>query len=117
LNAAYDDAAGVTAAFNLNLLVRLNRELGANFHLDRFRHRAFYNRCRGRIEMHLESLVEHQVRVAGQTFSFAEGETIHTENSYKYTPAEFGALAAAAEFPVARAWSDAAGLFGVFYLG
>src|SRR4051812_499579 len=85
LNAAYDDAAGVTAKFNLNVLARMNRELGGNFDTSAFRHRAFYNAEGHRIEMHLESLKDQTVTVAGRTFDFARGETIHTENSYKYT--------------------------------
>ena len=85
LNAAYNDAAGVTAKFNLNLLVRINRELGGTFKLDSFEHHAFYNRERNRIEMHLASLKRQKVKVAGETFDFRAGETIHTENSYKYS--------------------------------
>ena len=86
LNAAYNDAAGVTARFNLNLLTRINRELGGNFDLDGFCHQAFYNTERHRIEMHLASRDRQRVRVAGRWFEFRGGETIHTENSYKYTP-------------------------------
>ena len=85
LNAAYNDAAGVTAKFNLNLLVRINRELGGTFKLDTFEHHAFYNRERHRIEMHLASLKRQKVKVAGETIEFRAGETIHTENSYKYS--------------------------------
>src|SRR3954452_15025590 len=85
LNAAYNDAAGVTARFNLNILTRMNRELGGSFDLSSFRHRAFYNAEHHRIEMHLESMKAQAVTVAGRTFSFEKGETIHTENSYKYT--------------------------------
>src|SRR3954469_4337903 len=85
LNAAYDDAAGVTAQFNLNVLRRMNRELGGDFDVASFRHHAFYNAADHRIEMHLESLRVQTVGVAGHSFSFAKGETIHTENSYKYT--------------------------------
>ncbi|MFI4962148.1 MAG: L-histidine N(alpha)-methyltransferase, partial [Hyphomicrobiales bacterium] len=84
LNAAYNDAAGVTAKFNLNLLVRINRELRGTFKLDTFEHHAFYNRERHRIEMHLASLKRQMVKVAGETVDFRAGETIHTENSYKY---------------------------------
>ena len=93
LNAAYDDAAGVTAQFNLNILRRMNRELGGDFDLAAFRHRAFYNAADHRIEMHLESLKPQTVTVAGRSFTFAKGETIHTENSYKYTVESFRALA------------------------
>src|SRR5436190_1155835 len=84
LNAAYDDAAGVTAKFNLNLLARMNRELGADFNLDAFRHQAFYNEERGRVEMHLVSRKRQKVSLCGHTFDFGEAETIHTESSYKY---------------------------------
>ena len=85
LNAAYNDAQGVTADFNLNMLIRINRELGGNFKLDSFEHHAFYNRERHRVEMHLASLKRQKVKVAGETFEFRAGETIHTENSYKYS--------------------------------
>src|SRR5262249_16242091 len=84
LNLAYNDPQGYTDAFNLNLLTRMNRELGADFDLRAFAHRAFYNSERARIEMHLESRREQDVHIAGRTFAFAAGETIHTENSYKY---------------------------------
>ena len=86
---AYNDARGVTAAFNLNLLVRANRELGGDFDLSRFAHDAVWNEAAGRIEMYLVSLAEQTVRVAGRDFDFAEGERIHTENSHKYTVDEF----------------------------
>ena len=82
---AYDDAAGVTAQFNLNVLARLNRELGADFRLEGFRHEVRWNAAASRIEMHLRSVVAQSVRIAGERFAFAEGETIHTENSYKFT--------------------------------
>lgn len=116
LNAAYNDAAGVTAGFNLNLLARINAELGGDFDLGAFRHVAFYDAAEGRIEMHLESRRAQTVAVAGQTFAFAAGETIHTENSYKYTRAEFHALAAGAAFRPVETWTDAADLFSVHYL-
>jgi L-histidine N-alpha-methyltransferase len=103
---AYDDSQGVTAAFNLNLLRRLNREAGAGFDLDAFAHRAVWNEAEGRIEMHLVSLRRQTVRVAGQQVAFAEGETIHTENSYKHTEAGFRALAAAAGWRAAQMWTD-----------
>ncbi len=92
LQAAYDDAAGVTAAFNLNVLVRLNRELGANFALDHFAHRARWNAVESRVEMHLESLREQTVQMGDQIVPFAKGETIHTENSYKFTQDALTAL-------------------------
>jgi len=106
LDAAYNDAAGVTAAFNLNLLARLNREHGGTFDLARFRHRAFFNEAASRVEMHLVSAVDQCVRVAGETFHFAAGESIWTESSYKYDRARLEALAASAGFAVARLWTD-----------
>jgi dimethylhistidine N-methyltransferase len=105
LHRAYNDAAGVTAAFNLNLLVRLNRELDADFDLDRFRHYAFYNPLAGRIEMHLVSLADQTVSVAGQRFPFAIGETLHTENSYKFRGDEFSAIAGHAGWTLTGEWS------------
>ena len=93
LDAAYDDAAGVTARFNLNLLSRINRELGADFDLEGFRHRAGFHRDRSRVEMHLVSTQDQDVLIAGERIHFQAGETIHTENSYKYTPDAFGRLA------------------------
>lgn len=113
LDAAYNDAQGLTAAFNLNLLERINHELGADFDLAAFAHRAFYDAALGRIEMHLESLREQQVRVAGRVFRFRRGETIHTENSYKYTVAEFRDLAREAGWEPRECWTDEAGLFSV----
>lgn len=104
LHAAYNDAAGVTAAFNLNLLARLNRELGADFDPARFRHYAFYNPVAGRIEMHLLSLMEQDVHVAGERFHFALGETLHTEHSYKFRRDEFAALALTAGWRLAGEW-------------
>lgn len=116
LNAAYDDAQGVTAAFNLNLLTRINRELGADFDLSAFCHRAFYDARRGRVEMHLVSRVAQQVRVGGARFSFAAGESIHTENSYKHTPEGFAALVQAAGWRTGALWTDARGWFAVTVL-
>jgi dimethylhistidine N-methyltransferase len=113
LNAAYNDAEGVTAKFNLNLLVRINRELGATFKLDTFEHRAFYNRERHRIEMHLASLKRQKVKVAGETIDFRAGETIHTENSYKYSVASLGALARGAGWQPAGVWTDARKYFSI----
>ncbi len=113
LRRAYDDAAGVTAAFNSNLLTRINRELGATFAPTRFRHRADYNARAGRIEMHLVSTIEHSVRVDGETFRFRCGESIHTENSYKFAVREFQALAARAGLATVAAWTDAHQLFSV----
>jgi dimethylhistidine N-methyltransferase len=113
LEAAYDDAAGVTARFNLNLLARINRELGGDFQLQRYRHKAFYDERLGRIEMHLESAYSQFVHVAGQRFDFKPGETIHTENSYKYSVPEFQALARRARFEPQQVWTDARELFSV----
>ena len=115
LNAAYNDRTGVTAAFNKNMLTRMNRELGANFELGRFDHRAFYNASRGRIEMHLESKCAQQVTVAGALIDFRAGETIHSENSYKYTVGEFSALAAGAGFDAHATWTDRDGWFALMY--
>lgn len=116
LEAAYDDALGVTAAFNLNLLARINRELDGTFDLDRFAHRAFYDAGKGRIEMHLESLDDQTAMVAGVPFHFARGETIHTEVSYKYSVAGFQRLAAGAGWRCVRTWCDAEGLFSIHLL-
>jgi dimethylhistidine N-methyltransferase len=115
LIAAYDDSQGVTAQFNKNMLARLNRELGAEFDLSKFRHQIRWNREASRIEMHLESLAPQTVAIAalGQTFDFASGETIHTENSHKYRPGEAETLLSAAGFHPERRWSDAEGLFAV----
>ncbi|HEY4403727.1 MAG TPA: L-histidine N(alpha)-methyltransferase [Xanthobacteraceae bacterium] len=113
LTAAYNDAAGVTAKFNLNLLARINRELGADFDLAKFCHQAFYNRERQRIEMHLASRVRQQVSVCGRKIEFRGGETIHTENSYKYTVESFGALARGCGWTPVKAWTDADGYFSV----
>jgi dimethylhistidine N-methyltransferase len=109
LEAAYDDGLGVTAAFNLNLLARINRELGADFRVRDFRHVARYDAGEGRVEMHLESLREQTVRVGalGLGVSFGEGERVHTENSYKYSLEELTALAAETGFERARTWLDA----------
>jgi dimethylhistidine N-methyltransferase len=113
LHAAYNDSRGVTAAFNLNLLVRINRELDGDFDLRRFRHYAFYNASLGRVEMHLVSLVKQQVRVARSRFEFDAGETIHTENSCKYSVEEFRVLAAEAGFRGAKVWRDRRRLFSL----
>jgi L-histidine Nalpha-methyltransferase len=113
LDAAYDDAAGVTAAFNLNLLARINHELGGNFQLRRFRHRAFYDEDRGRIEMHLESRAAQFAHVGGERFRFGQGETIRTEISCKYSVDEFRAVAQRAGFAPSQTWIDADRLFSV----
>ncbi len=116
LHAAYNDAQGVTAAFNLNLLTRINRELGGNFDIGAFEHHAFYDADEGRIEMHLRSKREQQAIVAGHTFHFRAGETIHTENSCKYSIEEFQQLARDAGFAAEHCWTDAEHLFSVHYL-
>ena len=116
LHAAYNDSKGVTAAFNLNVLARINRELGADFDLKRFSHYAFYNAAPGRIEMHLVSLAKQTVSVGRHRFGFDTGESIHTENSCKYSVEEFRALALAAGFRTAKIWKDAKGYFALFGL-
>ena len=116
LNPAYNDAQGVTAAFNLNLLARMNAEIGANFALDGFAHSAFYDAEIGRIEMHLLSLNAQTVHLGGETIRFAEDETIWTECSYKYSLPEFAAMAASVGFAVRRVWTDAEQKFSVQYL-
>ncbi len=110
---AYDDAQGVTAAFDLNLLARIDRELGADFQLSSFRHRALWNAARSRIEMHLESTAPQLVTVAGRQFAFDEGETIHTESAYKWQPRAFDALAAIAGWRPERTWTDERAWFAV----
>jgi dimethylhistidine N-methyltransferase len=111
---AYNDAEGVTAQFNLNLLTRINRELGADFDLGAFEHHALYNEQQHRIEMHLASTKRQKVRVNGSTVDFRAGETIHTENSYKYTVESFQALARGSGWSPRKTWSD--GLFSVHAL-
>jgi len=115
LLAAYDDEAGVTAAFNRNLLVRLNRELGADFDPDGFAHRAVWNAAESRIEMHLESLTQQQALLTELDLrvNFAAGERIHTENSYKYQPGQVEAALTEAGFAAAASWTDAQGWFAV----
>jgi dimethylhistidine N-methyltransferase len=115
LEAAYNDSAGITAEFNLNLLVRVNRELGANFDLPLWRHQAVYNERQGRIEMHLISEAEQTVYVGGKEFCFRRGEKIITEFSYKYTQEGFVRLAVSAGFRLARVWTDPGQLFAVFH--
>jgi len=115
IEAAYNDSAGITARFNLNLLERVNRDLGADFDIDQWQHRAIYNSNAGRIEMYLISEVDQFVHVAEHKFHFRRGEKITTEYSYKYAPEEFAALAGKAGFEFAHMWSDDARLFGVFY--
>ena len=116
LECAYDDAAGVTAAFNLNLLTRMNRELDADFDPDGFEHRAFYNPARSRVEMHLRSRVAQRVSVGGVAFDFRAGETIHTENSHKYDVRELTARALACGWRVEAVWTDPRDYFAVLSL-
>ena len=113
---AYNDAAGVTAKFNLNLLVRMNRELGANFDVSSFTHRAHYNRALHRIEMHLYSRKAQKVRLCGRTVPFAAGESIHTETSYKYSIPRFDALARGSGWRRDTSWTDAKRMFSVHVL-
>jgi dimethylhistidine N-methyltransferase len=115
IEAAYNDRAGVTAQFNLNLLARVNRELGADFDLDQWRHRAIYNSIAGRVEMYLISEIDQFVHLTEQEFHFRSGEKIITEFSYKYAPEDFAALAAKAGFDFVHMWTDDARLFGIFY--
>jgi dimethylhistidine N-methyltransferase len=116
LDAAYNDAAGVTAAFNLNLLERMNRELSATFDLSRFEHRAFFNAQDSRIEMHLLSREAQVVEVGGRQIAFRPEETIHTENSYKYTMERFQAMAQATGFNCEKIWTDPKNWFAVALL-
>lgn len=116
LHAAYNDAAGVTAEFNLNLLGRMKRELGARLDADGFAHHAFYNETLGRIEMHLVSRQAQQIGVNDHRFMLCEGETIHTENSYKYSLDDFGELAAQADFTTECRWTDGERLLAVYCL-
>jgi len=116
LHDAYNDGAGVTAQFTLNLLRRMNRELEANFDLSAFAHDASYNQASGRIEIYFRSLQDQMVTVAGRRFQFARGERIHTEYSYKYAPAEIAELARQGGFSLAACWTDSEKLFAVAVL-
>lgn len=116
LAAAYNDAQGVTAEFNLNLLKRLNSELGADFDVEEFEHRAFYNDVAGRIEMHLVSRKAQVVDIGETRIEFAEGESIHTENSHKFTVEEFQSLAASVGFEPEHVWTDDNELFSVHFM-
>jgi L-histidine Nalpha-methyltransferase len=115
LDAAYNDRAGITAAFNLNLLERINRELGGNLDIDGFEHLAFYSESEGRIEIYIRSRADQEARIAGRSFRFARNELIHTEYSYKYAIPEFRGLAARAGFHPVDTWTDPAELFSVHY--
>jgi dimethylhistidine N-methyltransferase len=116
LEAAYNDAAGVTAKFNQNVLLRINHELGGDFDIPRFVHRSIYNRDRHRIEMHLISSKAQKARLLGQTFHFNEGESIHTESSYKYSVERFQALARTSGWTPSRVWTDHDAMFSVHAL-
>ena len=116
LNAAYDDSAGVTASFNLNMLHRLNREFGADFAVEQFKHRAFFNDAASRVEMHLVSRRRQTVHVAGERIVFDSGETIWTESSYKYDAERLEWLVTAAGFSITRLWTDDAEQFWVAFL-
>ncbi len=113
---AYNDAAGVTAAFNLNLLTRINRELEGSFDLDGFRHEAIYDPREGRVEMHIVSIRNQAVRIRGLWFRFSAGEAIHTENSYKYSIGQFQDIACSAGWLPGRVWTDDQNLFSVHEL-
>ncbi|WP_441000390.1 L-histidine N(alpha)-methyltransferase [Fodinibius sp. SL11] len=115
LEAAYNDRQGVTAQFNKNILRHINRKLDTNFNLSKFSHKAFYNRQEGRIEMHLVSRINQTVAIEGQAFPFEKGESIHTENSYKYNIAEFENLVST-WFSVEKIWTDANDYFSIQYL-
>ncbi|QJR79953.1 L-histidine N(alpha)-methyltransferase [Alteromonas pelagimontana] len=116
LEAAYNDAQGVTEAFNKNLLMRLNAELKANFDIDNFTHKALWNPAQNRIEMHLFSQIQQTIQIDGHKFNLAPGESIHTENSYKYTLKQFQTLASSAGFETLKVWTDDDDLFSVHYL-
>jgi L-histidine Nalpha-methyltransferase len=115
LNAAYNDRAGVTAQFNLNLLERINRELDGDLVIGHFEHIAFYNEIEGRVEIYIGSLANQEAWIAGKPILFAQGELIHTEYSYKYSIPEFRALAARAGFRPVDTWTDREELFSVHY--
>ncbi len=115
IEAAYNDSAGVTAQFNLNLLEHINREVGADFDLIQWRHRAIYNSEAGRIEMYLISTIDQTVHIGAREFRFRAGEKILTEHSYKHTPEGFIVLARQAGFDFVKLWTDDARLFGIFY--
>ena len=116
LRAAYNDSQGVTAAFNMNLLARLNRDLGTTFNLNQFSHEAVCDAELGRVEMHLVSHTEQTVTLGRDVILFRKGETIHTENSYKYGQNQFKALSARAGYKSLMAWTDPNAYFGIFFL-
>ena len=116
LEAAYNDRDGVTAAFNLNLLHRINEELGGDIEVSQFEHQAVYNHDKNRVELSLVSQSDQTFRIDGQSFDFAEGETIHTEHSHKYTVEGFAEIAAEAGFELHKHWTDAQHRFAVLHL-
>jgi uncharacterized SAM-dependent methyltransferase len=116
INAAYNDSAGITAAFNLNALYHLNARLGCDFEPTDFAHRAFYDEARGRVEMHLVCRQDTRVHLGGHAHDFSAGQSIHTESSWKYTPQGFRRLAAKAGFAPVGLWTDARGWFSVHLL-
>jgi uncharacterized SAM-dependent methyltransferase len=116
LHKAYNDASGVTAAFNLNMLRHINHAVGSDFNLEQFRHHAFYNRAESRIEMHLVSTTDQTVRIDGHRFAIQKDESILTEVSYKYTLDFFALLAAEAGFKIRKTWQDPQAYFSVQYL-
>lgn len=116
LEAAYNDSKGITAAFNKNILTRLNRELNADFNIDDFQHQSVYNKALGRVEMHLISRKEQDVCIDDEVIHFKKGESIHTENSYKYELGMFEDMAASAGFQTEAVWTDEKQYFGVLYL-
>ena len=116
LNAAYNDAGGVTSEFNLNILDRMRRELDAELDRSLFRHVAFYSEPKGRVEMHLEAVRDTSIRIGSEEFAFAQGETIHTENSYKFEMTQFGEMAANAGFGCDRVWTDEKEYFAIYLL-
>lgn len=116
LHSAYNDQKGITAQFNLHILENINQELNANFKLDQFAHYAFYNPYYGRIEMHLMSKIPQNIKVADRNFHFQAGETIHTENSYKYSQADFEFLVKESGFKIEKKWSDTQEYFALYYL-
>ncbi|MGH9909457.1 MAG: L-histidine N(alpha)-methyltransferase, partial [Nitrososphaerales archaeon] len=117
LNAAYNDSKGITVQFNLNILARINRELGGNFNLDKFEHHAFYNESKRKVEMHLVSKVEQEVSITGigETINFKEGENIHTENSYKFTAEQIDQMIEK-NFRIVKTWTDKKKWYSVILL-
>ena len=116
MQAAYDDSRGITAKFNLNILERANKEIGANFDISKFEHRAIYNREKGRVEMHLVSLADQVVSIGHHCYEFIVDEYIHTENSYKYSRDQFKKISHRAGYKTVKVWTDPNVYFGIFFL-